>query len=53
MKSVTKVDFKVSLPKSMQMPGAPQAAVMVQYSDLCITGGILNAYKAVQLAMKK
>jgi hypothetical protein len=42
MKSVTPVPFKVSEPG--------HASTMVFYSDLCITGGVINAYKAVQLA---
>jgi len=45
MESVTPITFKVS------MPGHP--AKIVTYSDLCISGGIVNAYKAVQLAMKE
>jgi len=45
MKSVTKIDFKVP------MPG--QKDKMVMYSDLCISGGIVNATKAVELALKK
>jgi subtilisin family serine protease len=44
MKSVTKITFKV--PK----PGHPEK--MVTYKDLCVSGGLINAYKAVQLAMK-
>ncbi len=44
MKSVTKITFKVPL------PGHPEK--MVNYTDLCISGGVINAYKAVQLAMK-
>ena len=45
MKSVTKIKFKVPLPLNNK--------TMVSYKDLCISGGIINAYKAVQLAMKK
>jgi cell wall-associated protease len=45
MKSVTKVTMKV--------PEPGHATSMVTYSDLCISGGIINATKAVQLAMKK
>jgi len=44
MESVTKIDFKV--------PQPGHRTNMVSYSDLCISGGIINAYKAVQLAMK-
>lgn len=44
MESVTKVSFKVPTPGHSDS--------MVSYSDLCISGGIINAYKAVQLAMK-
>lgn len=43
MESVTKVNFKV--------PEPGHSSDMVSYSDLCISGGIINAYKAVQLAM--
>lgn len=45
MESVTKITTKV--------PEPGHSGTMVAYSDLCITGGIINAYKAVQLAMKK
>lgn len=45
MKSVTKITFKV--------PEPGHSDDMVPYSDLCISGGVINAYKAVQLAMKK
>lgn len=42
--TVTKINFKVP------MPGYNK---MVNYSDLCVTGGVVNAYKAVELALKK
>jgi hypothetical protein len=45
MESVTPITFKVP------EPGHPE--VMVSYSDLCVSGGIVNAYKAVQLAIKE
>jgi cell wall-associated protease len=45
MKSVTPVTFKV--------PEPGQHGKMVEYADLCISGGVVNAYKAVELAMKK
>ncbi len=45
MESVTPITFKVA------MPGHPDK--MVSYKDLCISGGTVNAYKAVQLAIKK
>ncbi len=45
MKSVTPVSFKV--------PEPGHADKMVTYSDLCISGGIVNTYKAVQLALKE
>jgi cell wall-associated protease len=45
MESVTPITFKVP------EPGHPD--VMVSYSDLCVSGGIVNAYKAVQLAIKE
>ncbi len=45
MQSVTPITAKVP------MPGHPDR--MVSYTDLCITGGTINAYKAVQLAIKK
>ncbi|HSY76872.1 MAG TPA: S8 family serine peptidase [Bacteroidia bacterium] len=45
MKSVTKPAFKVA------MPG--HSDKMVSYSDLCISGGIVNTQKAIQLAIKK
>ncbi|MGP8217399.1 MAG: S8 family peptidase [Bacteroidia bacterium] len=44
MKSVTKIDFKVPLPGNNDK--------MVSYTDLCASGGIINAAKAVRLAMK-
>ncbi len=44
MESVTKPTFQVA------MPGYDK---MVTYSDLCISGGIVDAYAAVQLAIKK
>jgi cell wall-associated protease len=44
IKSVVKIKFKVPL------PGHPEK--LVKYTDLCISGGVINAYKAVQLAMK-
>jgi len=46
MQSVTKVDFKVLVPGGHGDDEVP-------YSDLCISGGLVNAYKAVQLAAKK
>ena len=45
MQSVTKVSFSVPTPG--------HSDDMVNYTDLCISGGIINAYKAVQLAMKE
>lgn len=45
MESVTPITFKVPMPGN--------ADKMVSYSDLCISGGTINAYKAVQLAIKK
>ncbi len=45
MKSVTKITFKVPMPGN--------GGLMVNYSDLCISGGIINATKAVELALKK
>lgn len=45
MKSVTKVNFKVPMPGN--------SGDLVKYSDISISGGILNATKAVELAMKK
>lgn len=45
MESVTKVSFKV--------PEPGHSDDLVDYSDLCISGGLINAYKAVQLAMKE
>lgn len=44
MESVTPIPFNVPEPGHRE--------IMVSYSDLCISGGIINAYKAVQLAMK-
>ena len=48
MESVTKVSFKVPVPA--EQGHSPD---YVDYSDLCISGGMINAYKAVQLAMKE
>lgn len=45
MKSVTRITKKV--------PEPGHSSTLVDYSDLCISGGTINAYKAVQLAMKK
>jgi cell wall-associated protease len=45
MQSVTKPTFNVATPG--------HSSDVVPYSDLCISGGIINAYKAVQLAMKE
>jgi len=45
MKSVTPITTKVP------MPGHKDK--LVSYSDLCISGGIVNATKAVELAMKE
>lgn len=45
MQSVTTVPFKV--------PEPGHSDVMVNYSNLCISGGIINAYKAAQLALKE
>jgi subtilisin family serine protease len=45
MKSVTKVTYKVVLPG--------REDTYVTYKDLCVSGGMVNAYKAVQLALKK
>lgn len=44
MKSVTKVPGKVSVPGD--------AATTVKFKKLCVTGGIINLYKAVELAQK-
>jgi cell wall-associated protease len=44
MESVTKIDTDVPQPGHMKK--------MVKYSDLCVSGGVVNAYKAVQLALK-
>lgn len=43
MKSVTKVDAEVNIPGT---------DTKVKLKDLSITGGVVNAYKAVELAMK-
>ena len=45
MKSVTPITTKVP------MPGHKDK--LVSYSDLCVSGGIVNATKAVELAMKE
>ena len=42
MKSGTKIDFKVMTPGS--------EPTLVPFTDLCISGRILNAYEAVKLA---
>jgi cell wall-associated protease len=44
MESVTPINVKVAEPG--------HADKYVAFTDLCISGGIINAYKAVQLAMK-
>ncbi len=45
MKTVTKITF------SVPQPGSDKKGV--DMSELCISGGTINAYKAVQLALKK
>ncbi len=47
VKSVTKVNHNVSYAKGEE-PGAEK--VSVPFSDLCISGGIVNAYNALKLA---
>ena len=47
IKSCTKMKDKV------KAPGAAEDAKPVKWKDLCVSGGIVNAYKAVQLAEKK
>jgi len=44
MESVTKMDGQVTMPGKLKRMGT--------YSDLCVSGGIINASKAVELAMK-
>lgn len=44
MATVTKINVKVPMPGNHKM---------VNYSDLCITGGVVNAEKAVEMALKK
>lgn len=44
MESVIKPTFQIVMPGSDKM---------VTYSDICISGGIVDAYAAVQLALKK
>ena len=45
MESVTKINGAVALPG--------RSKKMVTYSDLCVSGGVINAYAAVQLVLKK
>ncbi len=49
MESVTKITALVPKPA----PRGTKTPVLVSYTDLCISGGTINAYKAVQLALKK
>ena len=42
MKSGTKIDFEVMTPGS--------EPTMVPFTDLCVSGSVLNAYEAVKLA---
>jgi hypothetical protein len=43
MKSVTPITIKVK---------TPGTETLVDFKELCISGGVVNAYNAVQLAMK-
>lgn len=45
--AVTRQGCKVQLPQS---PGMAVARKMVDFSDICVAGGIVNAYEAVKLA---
>ena len=45
LKSVTKIDQKVKVKTT-------NGVERVHFSEVCLTGGIVNAYKAIELAMK-
>ena len=47
IKSCNKMKGKVTA------PGAAEDAKPVKWKELCVSGGFVNAYKAIQLAEKK
>ncbi|MFI5135385.1 MAG: S8 family serine peptidase, partial [Chitinophagales bacterium] len=54
IKSCTKMKGKVALPgEQSEQDKDDQKAKMVKWKQLCVSGGIVNAYKAVELAEKK
>jgi len=53
IKSCTKMKGKVALPGNEGDSKSDQKTKMVKWKDLCVSGGIVNAYNAVKLAEKK
>jgi len=47
MQSVTRVDQRV------KVTGPDGRSMRVSMNEICVTGGIVNAYKALQLAAEK
>ena len=47
MKSVVK------MPDKVELPGKEDKAKMVKLKKLCVSGGVVNAYNAVELALKE